>query len=560
MIARKRRKVLHKSDQPVADATDRPFDATPEQMRACEPNMLEASSTLMSMSSIILELEDVTPNTAHDRGRQSGFTLKPRPRDPSVEDTLEFPSKLPSVDASPSPLSEPFSTLPGPDLANIREIDHDLTQNRAPDARFIKKPDSKPPLQLDGAVEAQNLSAEDDNMDNGEDARKARALESLRGSRWLTSEAIVSLIKAGCSAEAHVFDSTYVTVQEPDLMFKKSRLHPRKERLWILPLNHNHKHWTLAVVDIHNATVEYYDSLSPNEYHGIQALENLIKSRPTGPEDPVFKPIEDWTFRGMPCPEQQNNFDCGVCVVVFAYHVFLKLPLPPTLDTSLWRKLLRYFLDDHEGHSPCEAEDVDGSSLIGETFNADLIERHSQRLTFNADLIEKGLQCEREKLAAATLSTQQATAALDILVVLSDQSTAFCSQAKSERDSWQRSRDAHRQIVADYPKLEHYEKDALEYLSSALGNNEKQFQRSVTKFNGYDSSSANWKRTKALCEEELARRRALASKLQDMVDGMAREITTICEEWEKDIKRLRDVCGAHFGSNDGSRCMGSNTV
>ena len=64
------------------------------------------------------------------------------------------------------------------------------------------------------------------------------ALESLDDCQWLSDTAIELLLKACVSPEIRLFDSSYVTMQEPLRILSKSRLRLRNERLWIIPLNH----------------------------------------------------------------------------------------------------------------------------------------------------------------------------------------------------------------------------------------------------------------------------------------------------------------------------------
>lgn len=174
------------------------------------------------------------------------------------------------------------------------------------------------------------------------------ALASLGNSQWLSSTAIVSLLEAGCGPETRLFDSGYVTMQAPEAMFSKPKLRLRNEHtIWLIPLNHNNRHWTLAIIDIGNAVVEHYDPLSVGINHRLEALENFIRSFSTGEEEGKFKPFSQWKLRGMPCPAQSNNFDYGIYVVLFTYHRLLGLPIPPNLDLVLWRKVLSCSLNDN---------------------------------------------------------------------------------------------------------------------------------------------------------------------------------------------------------------------
>lgn len=50
---------------------------------------------------------------------------------------------------------------------------------------------------------------------------------------------------------------------------------------------------------------------------------------------------------GQDCPKQDNTSDCGAYVAVAILHRVMKLPLPLSVDASLWRRLFRAALGDN---------------------------------------------------------------------------------------------------------------------------------------------------------------------------------------------------------------------
>ncbi len=389
------------------------------------------------------------------------------------------------------------------------------------------------------------------------------ALESLCETQWLSSTAISLLLEVGCPSEVRLFDSAYVTMQQPEAMFSKPKLCLRNERVWIVPLNHSNQHWTLAILDIDHARVDHYDPLCGNIYHRLEALENFIKSLSSSEGNGMFKSFSQWKFQGVPCPQQSNGYDCGVYAVIFAYYRILELPILATHDLVLWRKVMRRLLDD-DGRFLDQIED---SSLSEEPIPSAIPKRHHKdrpTATHPIDIFEDAarneehvlediqhlFRAQREASAAAKLSTQLATQALAIIIALASQSLKMHSQAKLNRDGWRNSLEGHRKILEDYRKLDHTVQNVTEELDSAISCVEQELQRCDGLVIRYDLFVMRWERAKSFCEGELARRRQLESVKESIVKNVASRIRAFYDEKEKRIKRFRDVQAEFLDSDD----------
>jgi sentrin-specific protease 1 len=75
-------------------------------------------------------------------------------------------------------------------------------------------------------------------------------------------------------------------------------------------------HWGLAVVDLQEQVVFYYDSLLDERAQEINTIEENLKKL-----IPLVRPDDDassWGFNQVQVPRQTNGFDCGLYVCKFA--------------------------------------------------------------------------------------------------------------------------------------------------------------------------------------------------------------------------------------------------
>ncbi|WYZ36464.1 hypothetical protein EsH8_XV_000017 [Colletotrichum jinshuiense] len=119
----------------------------------------------------------------------------------------------------------------------------------------------------------------------------------------------------------------------------------------LLPISQE-KHWSLAVATIseYAGVVDHYDSLptSPATEQQIFAeargrLDKLVGSVTRSPQLHDSKPAASWGCSAPYSLRQPNGDDCGVAVLIHAFHVLARVPLPASTDWLLWRRVLLVF-------------------------------------------------------------------------------------------------------------------------------------------------------------------------------------------------------------------------
>lgn len=102
----------------------------------------------------------------------------------------------------------------------------------------------------------------------------------------------------------------------------------------LIPINTGQWHWHLAVVDMLEKCLLFYDSLAskprelpPYLHVTLKWLEGLWQEKKkTDPEMGDF-PVKAWSMRAATCPKQHNGYDCGVYVLAFMDFLADGLPL-----------------------------------------------------------------------------------------------------------------------------------------------------------------------------------------------------------------------------------------
>ncbi|EFQ36073.1 hypothetical protein CGRA01v4_15129 [Colletotrichum graminicola] len=116
------------------------------------------------------------------------------------------------------------------------------------------------------------------------------------------------------------------------------------------------KHWSLSIVTasaVTQPTVKLYDSL-PDNAGGPQHLMSETRGRLTTVMDAAGSTaMEKWPRLASPQPwsesawlgvKQDNMNDCGVAVILHAFHAIAKVGLPQNTDWLLWRRVIAAFL------------------------------------------------------------------------------------------------------------------------------------------------------------------------------------------------------------------------
>jgi len=98
------------------------------------------------------------------------------------------------------------------------------------------------------------------------------------------------------------------------------------------PLYH---HWTLLYIRLDEAKVVAYDPLRTDDSALEEASEAIVAAMD-------LDWIRDgWSFTTAQCPQQQNDQDAGIFVLLYAMHLSVEMTLPSSavVDSDLWRML-----------------------------------------------------------------------------------------------------------------------------------------------------------------------------------------------------------------------------
>lgn len=94
-----------------------------------------------------------------------------------------------------------------------------------------------------------------------------------------------------------------------------------------IPINIENIHWTCAAIYMQARKIEYYDSLKGDGMVYMTAILKYIQDEWMRTNQSELPHLEEWTMTTVTCPEQHNNFDCGVFVCFYARCLGLGLPL-----------------------------------------------------------------------------------------------------------------------------------------------------------------------------------------------------------------------------------------
>ena len=118
----------------------------------------------------------------------------------------------------------------------------------------------------------------------------------------------------------------------------------RTKSLLIVPINVNNTHWVLVVAFMQQKKIMYYDSFNQNGNSYMKTIQRYI-----GDEIRVnCKGVEDmkkWQLANVRVPQQRNNYDCGICVLM-------------NVDLLLQNKPLTYNANDMTDYRVKVANDI----------------------------------------------------------------------------------------------------------------------------------------------------------------------------------------------------------
>jgi len=178
-------------------------------------------------------------------------------------------------------------------------------------------------------------------------------LLTLRPNTWLNDEVVnfyMELLRArderlfeesnGTRRKSHYFNSFFMSklLEGGVYCYGNVKRWSRKfdifsmDRVFI-PINLNNTHWVLAVVDITQKEIHYYDSMSGG---GTKYLDAILKwlADEAKEKKKMMLNTSEWSLfeREEHVPQQMNGYDCGVFSIVLADFLSDRLPLRYSQD------------------------------------------------------------------------------------------------------------------------------------------------------------------------------------------------------------------------------------
>ncbi|NXN23093.1 SENP2 protease, partial [Nycticryphes semicollaris] len=101
-----------------------------------------------------------------------------------------------------------------------------------------------------------------------------------------------------------------------------------KKDMILVPI-HSHMHWTLAVIDIREKIVKYFDSMGQKGDYICQILLKYLQEESSEKRN-MKMDISEWSVHSMEpheIPQQLNGSDCGVFVCKYADYVSRDRPM-----------------------------------------------------------------------------------------------------------------------------------------------------------------------------------------------------------------------------------------
>ena len=89
-----------------------------------------------------------------------------------------------------------------------------------------------------------------------------------------------------------------------------------------IPINQDGSHWVLAVINFMDRRFEYYDSMFGHCRTILQELRQYVKDEAktySGQDDYEFSEWTDYIPKDI--PGQENGFDCGVFMCMYANYL-----------------------------------------------------------------------------------------------------------------------------------------------------------------------------------------------------------------------------------------------
>ena len=172
---------------------------------------------------------------------------------------------------------------------------------------------------------------------------KSRTTNRLKPRAWFTGDivnaylALLSTVNPDSntcifmhSAFYHKFTLTDQTSGDPDPKYANAPASVRRRLVqrWtqdlnttdnvkiFIPINTTHNHWSLLVIDVGNKTVFSFDSLGYSLTNERKEMLGWIEAEHRAKKKTFV--AKKWTSKRKTVPLQENDYDCGVFVCMFA--------------------------------------------------------------------------------------------------------------------------------------------------------------------------------------------------------------------------------------------------
>lgn len=189
---------------------------------------------------------------------------------------------------------------------------------------------------------------------------------TLSPETWLNDEAVHGIISMLASASPTSSNTVVVST----LLITRESTEPARAltsalannpEMLLLPM-HLGNHWALLVVRPKSRTAELFDSMPT--FANQNRVKEIFK-RFAGIYLDGDEPVS-WEVAEKPCPEQGNDYDCGVFTIAVAAHILAGRPPPTKLAADPWR------------HTCCLLADPElagGAGAFAEFFNPPMSEK-----------------------------------------------------------------------------------------------------------------------------------------------------------------------------------------
>ncbi|KAF6833184.1 ulp1 protease family protein [Colletotrichum plurivorum] len=153
---------------------------------------------------------------------------------------------------------------------------------------------------------------------------------------WLNDEAVHGIISMLVSATPNssnvvVISPLLITRDSPDPARALTSALANNPETLLLPM-HLKNHWALLVVRPKARTAELFDSMPTNANRNrVADIFKRFAGIYLDSNEPAWEVVE------KPCPEQGNDYDCGVFTVAVAAYTLAGRPLPMELAADSWR-------------------------------------------------------------------------------------------------------------------------------------------------------------------------------------------------------------------------------